>query len=140
MVVANGASIPLGVSIHSASPAEVKLAVGTLATVKVPRLHGGRPKEKPEHVVADKAYDSDPLRKELAARGIELVVPHRDGRVKPATQDGRALRRYCRRWKIERSIAWLGNYRRLVVRWDRNDQIYLAFIYIACALISMRHL
>ena len=67
-------------------------------------------------VIADKAYDSDPLRNRLRRRGIELICPHKKGRVRPATQDGLALRRYRRRWIIERTIAWLGNFRRLVVR------------------------
>jgi hypothetical protein len=53
-------------------------------------------------VIADRAYDSDPLRARLAARGIELIAPHRWNRSKPRQQDGRALRRYRRRWKVER--------------------------------------
>ena len=64
-------------------------------------------------MIADRAYDSDPLRARLAARGIELIAPHRWNRSKPCTQDGRTLRRYRRRWKIERTFAWLGNYRQV---------------------------
>jgi transposase len=89
-------------------------------------------------VIADKAYDSDPLRKRLRQRGIELIVPHRWNRKKPATQDGRALRRYARRWIIERTNAWLGNFRRLVVRYDRSLTIYGAFFHIACFMIVLR--
>jgi transposase len=61
----------------------------------------------------------------LAARGIELVEPHRWNRTEPRTQDGRALYRYRRRWKVERTFARLGNFRRLVVRYDRSITIYL---------------
>jgi transposase len=68
----------------------------------------------------------------LKKRGIELIVPHRAGRVRKATQDGRALRRYRKRWKIERTNAWLGNFRHLVVRYDRKLNIYQAFFQIAC--------
>jgi len=89
-------------------------------------------------VIADKAYDSDPLRARLARRHIELIVPHRRGRRKPPTQDGRSLRRYRRRWIIERTFAWLGNYRRLTVRWDRSLTIYNAFFHIACFMIVLR--
>jgi len=89
-------------------------------------------------VIADRAYDSDPLRERLAARGIELVAPHRWNRSKPRTQDGRALRRYRRRWKVERTFAWLGNFRRLVVRYDRSITIYEAFFHIACFMIALR--
>ncbi|MFH0771600.1 MAG: IS5 family transposase [Candidatus Omnitrophota bacterium] len=130
MVVADGKGIPLGVSLHSASPHEVTLADKTLETLGA----------KPEHLVCDKGYDSDVFRSNLEKRGIELVAPHRENRRKPKTQDGRALRRYKRRWKIERTIAWLGNYRRLVTRWERNDRMYQAFLHIACALITCNSL
>jgi transposase len=108
-----------------------------------PRPHGGRPRpgrprQKPERVIADKGYDSDPLRQRLRRRGIELIVPHRKNRRKPPTQDGRALRRYKRRWTVERTIAWLGNFRRLVGRYDRSLTIYRAFFHIACFMITLR--
>lgn len=67
----------------------------------------GRLRER--RVIADRALDGDPLRAQLAPRGIELIAPHRGNRSKPRTQDGRALRRYRRRWKVERIFAWLGN-------------------------------
>jgi len=89
-------------------------------------------------VIADKAYDSDPLRHRLQIRGIELICPHKKNRVRAATQDGRALRRYKRRWIVERTNAWLGNFRRLVVRYDRSLKIYGAFFHIACFMIVFR--
>src|SRR5258708_27485155 len=131
MVVVDGCGVPLGNYLHSASPGEVTLAETTLAAIRVGRRHhAGRPRQKPLRVIADKAYDSDPLRKRLRQRGIELICPHKKNRVRPATQDGRALRRYRRRWVVERTIGWLGNYRRLVVRYDRSLQIYRAFFHI----------
>ncbi len=139
MVVVDGEGVPLGKQLYSASPNEVRLAEETLASVRVTRRHrGGRPRQKPRRVIADRAYDSDPLRQRLAARGIELVAAHRGNRSKPRTQDGRALRRYKRRWKVERTIAWLGNFRRLVVRYERSDTIYEAFFNIACFMIVLR--
>jgi transposase len=139
MVVVDGTGLPLGKHLDAASPAEVKLAEKTLATIRVG--HGSkpeRPRQKPQRTIGDKAYDSDPLRKRLQRRSIELIAPHRSGRVKPPTQDGRALRRYRRRWIVERTIAWLGNFRRLVVRWDRSTTIYQAFFHIACFMIVLR--
>ena len=139
MVVVDGAGVPLGIHLDSAPPAEVRLAEKTLATIRVP--HGsrpGRPRQKPGRVIADKAYDSDPLRQRLARRKIELIAPHRRGRRKPPTQDGRCLRRYRHRWIVERTFAWLGNYRRLVVRWDRSLTIYSGFFHIACFMIVLR--
>jgi transposase len=139
MVVVDGRGLPLGNYLHSASPAEVKLAETTLATIRVGRSHhSGRPRQKPMRVIADKAYDSDPLRQRLRQRGIELICPHKKNRVRPATQDGRALRRYRRRWIVERTNAWLGNFRRLVVRYDRSLTIYGAFFHIACFMIVLR--
>lgn len=55
----------------------------------------------------DRAADSDPLRKRLVEQGIELVCPYCKGRTRKKTQDGRKRRGYARRWKIERTIAWL---------------------------------
>src|ERR1700730_2030433 len=139
MVVVDGAGVPLGDHLCSASPAEVRLAETTLASIRVGRRHrAGRPRQKPMRVIADKAYDSDPLRKRLRQRGIELICPHKKNRVRLATQDGRALRRYRRRWIVERTIGWLGNYRRLVVRHDRSLTIYGAFFHIACFMIVLR--
>lgn len=130
----------MGVHLDSASPAEVNLLEPTLATIAVPRAGPGRPRQKPERVIADKAYDSDPLRERLAYRGIELIVPHRRNRKKPPTQDGRKLRRYSRRWKVERTFAWFGNFRRLLVRWERHLTMYLAFFHLACLLITLNRL
>ncbi len=139
MVVVDGEGVPPGKQLYSASPNEVRLAEETLASVRMTRRHrGGRPRQKPRRVIADRAYDSDLLRQRLAARGIELVAPHRGNRSKPRTQDGRALRRYKRRWKVERTIAWLGNFPRLVVRYERSDTIYEAFFNIACFMIVLR--
>jgi transposase len=118
----------------------VTLVERTLAQVSVPRAGRGRPRSKPERLIADRAYDSDPLRRRLQRRGIQLISPHRINRRKPATQDGRALRRYRRRWKIERTFAWLGNFRRLVVRYERSLRMYNAFFHLACLVIALRHL
>ena len=116
------------------------LAESTLARIKVPRKGPGRPKEKPQRVIADRAYDSSKLRRALSRRNIELVCPHRRGRKRPAEQDGRALRRYRKRWKIQRTFAWLQNFRRLLVRQDRHILVYQGFFHLACALITLRHL
>src|ERR1700686_2738705 len=139
MVVVDGQGVPLGDHLCSASPAEVRLAETTLASIRVGRRHhAGRPRQKPERVITDRAYDSDPLRTRLGRRRIELICPHKKTRIRPATQDGRALRRYRHRWIVERTIGWLGNYRRLVVRYDRSLRIYRAFFHIACFMIVLR--
>ncbi|MDH3883129.1 MAG: IS5 family transposase [Desulfobacterales bacterium] len=137
MVVVDGQGIPLGSTLASASPAEVKLAEETLEAVKVPRSGKGRPKKRPVRLIGDKGYDSDPLRKRLKYLKIELIAPHRSNRKKPKTQDGRKLRRYRKRWKVERTFAWIGNFRRLVVRYERDIKMYRAFFHLACLMITL---
>jgi len=140
MVVVDGQGVPLGNHLDSASPAEVTLLETTLANVKVPRNGPGRPRTRPRRIIADKGYDSDALRDRLAERGIELIAPYRKNKKHWPRYDGRKMRRYRRRWKVERTFAWLGNYRRLVVRWDRDLTIYSAFFHLACLMITLRQL
>lgn len=140
MVVVDGQGIPLGSQLTSASPGEVTLAESTLDTISVPQGGPGRPRKRPLRVIADRAYDSDPLRWRLIKRGILLISPHRKNRTALPLNDGRTLRRYRSRWKIERTFAWLGNFRRLVVRYDRKLSIYQTFFHLACAFITLRFL
>jgi transposase len=109
----------------------VKLVEPTLATRFLP--------EPPDRLIGDKAYDSDPLDERLAAQGIQLIAPHRQNRKKPATQDGRPLRRYKRRWTVERLFAWLQNFRRILVRHERFLENYLGFVQLGCIIILLRN-
>jgi len=140
MVVVDGQGIPLGSQLVSASPGEVTLAESTLSQISVPRGGRGRPQKRPLRIIADRGYDSDPLRWRLLQRGMLLLCPHRKGRRKPSLNDGRSLRRYAKRWKIERTFAWLGNFRRLLVRYDYHIKSYEAFFHLACLIITLRHL
>jgi len=137
MVVVDGQGIPLGGAITSASPAEVRLAEETLETIKVPRQGRGRPKSRPQRLIGDKAYDSDKLRASLAGKGIRLLVPYRRNRKDKKTPP-EVEERYQHRWKIERTFAWLGNFRRLVVRYERLITVYSGFFHLACIIIALR--
>jgi transposase len=110
IAVADGAGLPLAVHTTNASPHEVRLVRQTVCEWFI--------NERPEKIISDRAYDSDPLDAELAELDIELIAPHKANRKKARTQDGRKLRRYKRRWKIERLFAWLHNFRRIVVRYE----------------------
>jgi len=112
----------------------VNLLEATLDDVRVP----GAPWILPSYVVADRGYDADWLREALSERGMKLVCPHRRGRRRPSRQDGRTLRRYKRRWIVERTFAWLGNFRRLLVRHERYINMFRAFVHVACILIALR--
>jgi len=139
MVVADGQGIPLGSQLASASPGEVTLAESTLARIAVPRRGRGRPQSRPLRVIADRAYDSDALRWRLLQRGIVLLCPHRRKRRRASRNDGRSMRRYTRRWKIERTFAHLGNFRRLLIRHERLLTLYQGFFHLACLILTLRH-
>ncbi len=132
MAVADRAGLPLAIHTASASPHEVTLVAATLAARLVAAL--------PKRLIGDRADDSDPLDTVLGAQGIEMIAPHRRNRQQAKTQDGRALRRYRRRWKVERLFAWLGNFRRLVVRYEYHADNYRGFVQLGCILILLRHL
>ena len=94
----------------------------------------------PERLIGDKAYDSDRLDQQLMQNyGIEMIAPNKQNRRTP-TQDGRPLRRFVRRWKIERLFAWLFNFRRLVVRYEYHAENFQGFVHLAAAIILLRHL
>lgn len=130
MAVADGSGIPLAVHATSASPHEVTLVLDTLKERFL--------RQRPRRLIGDRAYDSDPLDHALAQQNIELISPHKFNRKKPPTQDGRVLRRYCRRWKIERLFAWLQNYRRVLVRYEYHLDNFLGFVHLACMLIFLK--
>ena len=138
MALVDGRGLPLGNYLHSASPAEVRLAETTLAAIRVGRTHrAGRPRQKSTRLIADKACDSDPLRNRLQRRGIELICSYQKNRVRPARQDGRTLGGYKRRWIVERTNAWLANFGRLVVHDGRSLTNYEAYFPIACFVIVL---
>jgi len=129
MVLVDGQGVPLGVHLSSASPGEASLAEATLAQRVTRKL--------PERIIADKGYDWRALWERLKKRGIDLIAPHLRTR-KHRFQDGRKLRRYKRRWVVERTNAWLFNFRRLTVRYERRVELFKAFLQLACALIALR--
>ena len=131
MVLVDGAGVPLGVYLSAANLAECQLAEATLAEVAKPQ------RQKLRRIIADRGYDSRVLHDRMAKRGIELLAPHLSNR-KNRFQDGRKLRRYRRRWIIERTNAWLFNFRRLVVRYERHALNYLGFVQLGCILILLR--
>ena len=132
MGITDGAGLPLALRAESATPAEVKLVEATLDERFVADV--------PERLIGDKAYDSDRLDEGLMKHyGTEMIAPNKINRRVP-TQDGRPLRRYARRWKIERLFAWLFNFRRLVVRYEYHADNFQGFIHLAAALILLRHL
>jgi transposase len=133
MAIVDRHGLPIAVSIASASPHETKLVEATLEQRFLP--------EPPQRMIGDLAYDSEKLDEQLLDNyATEMIAPHKGNRTSPPTQDGRPLRRYRRRWKVERLFAWLHNSRRLVTRWEYHAENFLAMLHLACALILLRHL
>lgn len=127
-VVVDASGLPLGVAAAAANVCEQALLMPAVDDI---------PLEVPEGtpVIADKGHDSDSLRDDLEAEGFVPIIPHRKNRVKPSRNDGRRLRRYRRRWLIERTNAWLHCYRGLAVRWS-----YYSFMYVGLVYLSFIHL
>jgi len=100
----------------------------------VPAVRGvvGRPRRRPERVIADRGYDHDKYRKLLRKRGIKPVIARRQ------TEHGSGLGRY--RWVVERTFAWLHNFKRLLVRYERRADIHRAMLGLACCLVCFRRL
>jgi transposase len=92
---------------------------------------------RPENLIGDKAYDSDALDEQLKKDGVEMIAPHRSTR-KLKTQDRRRLRRYTRRWIVERFFAWLQWKRRLLVRWEYYASNFLGFVQLGCISMLLR--
>ena len=131
MAIADRHGLPVAVGIASASPHETRLVEATVEQ----RFTA----PTPQPLIGDRAYDSDPRDDRLRQQNIRLIAPHKYNRRKPRTQDGRELRRYCRRWKIERLFAWLHNFRRLVIRWEYHEANFLGMLQLGCVLILMRN-
>ena len=139
MVVASGSGIPIGCLVADANIYESKLTEQTVDTIRVPRVARGRPRTKPKRLIADRAYDSDKLRADFRGRGIDFITPDIPRRTHNL-QDKRKLRRYRRRWKIERVFAWLDSWKRLAMRWDRSLTTYSGLFHVAIMVIALRRL
>ena len=129
MAVADRHGLPIAVGIASGQRGEVRLVEETLEQRFTKKL--------PTRLIGDMAYDSNGLDAVLLKKGIELIAPNNPTR-KRKTQDGRQLRRYRRRWKIERLFAWLNNSRRLITRWEYKAENVLGFVQLACAKILLK--
>ena len=130
-VVTDKSGLPLGLALAAANVCEQQLLVPAVNDVPVP-IPDGTP------VIADKGHDSDPLRDELETQGLVPVIPHRENRVRASRNDGRRLRRYRHRWKIERTNAWLHCYRALAVRWSHYLFMYVGLVYLAFIHLALQ--
>lgn len=122
--------LPLSVSTRAANHHEVTLVQLSFEFYMI--------EAKREKLVGDKAYDSDRLDAELKKEGVEMIAPHRSNRRLLKTQDGRLLRRYARRWIVERFFAWLQWKRQLLIRWEYYASNFLGFVQLACIAMLLK--
>ena len=130
-VVVDQQGLPVAVTVASANTGEPQMVQGLLPLF---------PEEaQPEKIVGDKAYDADWLDEVLAQLGIEMIAPHRSNRLpQNKTQDGRKLKSYKKRWIVERTLSWLQNFRRVLVRYERSSLLYQSFVSLACLMILLK--
>ncbi|WP_241540097.1 IS5 family transposase [Streptomyces sp. M41(2017)] len=130
-VVTDAQGIPLAVSLTGGNRNDVTQLLPLLD--KIPAVAGvvGRPRRRPDALLADRGYDHDKYRRLLWDRGIRPVIAER------GVEHGSGLGIF--RWVVERTIAWLHGFRRLRIRWERRDDIHEAFLGLATCLITHRH-
>ena len=131
MAIVDRHGLPLSVSTHAANHHEVTLVQLSFDFYMI--------EAKPENLIGDKAYDSDALDEAMKGQGPQMIVPHRSNRTLK-TQDGRRLRRYARRWLVERYFAWLQWKRRLVVRWEYYPSNFLGFVELASITMLLKRI
>lgn len=132
MAIADRNGLPLALYLASGNRYDSVLTERTLDAAFVAEL--------PPRLIGDKAWDATTLQKRLLAeRGIDLIAPKRGGK-KPSTrhQDGRKLRRYKRRWRVESLFAQLKRFRRIATRWDVKSANFFGFLQLACSVLMLR--
>ncbi len=131
-MVVDRAGIPLAVRLTAANVNDCTMLAATLDAIAPVRGHRGRPRQRPHKLHADKGYDYAFCRQLCRARGIIPRIARK------GVESSQKLGRY--RWVVERTLSWLGRFRRLTVRYERRADIHQAFLSLGCALICWQAL
>ena len=129
-LLVDASGIPLARTVTGGNRNDVTQLLPLVDAVRSVRGKVGRPRRRPDRVTADRGYDHDKYRRQLRERGITPEIARRQ------TEHGSGLGRA--RWVVERTFAWLHNFKRLLVRYDRRHEIHEAFLAIACCLVCFR--
>lgn len=132
-VLTDGSGIPLAMAVDGANRPDSKLLAATLDGIVVarPAREGYEAHHEEPHLCLDAGYDSKEVREEVYERGYEAHIRTRDKRGKSSMErhpNGKA-----RRWVVERTHSWINRSRRLLVRWEKKTENYVAFVHLACA-------
>ena len=126
-LLVDATGIPLAWTVTGGNRNDVTQLIPLLDAVPAVAGRVGRPRRRPDRLSADRGYDHDKYRRELRRRGIKPEIAHRQ------TEHGSGLGRF--RWVVERTFAWLHQFKRLLVRYDRRHEIHQAFLAIGCCLV-----
>jgi putative transposase len=128
-----GHGVPIGLAIDGANRHDMKLVRATLESIVVKRPVVSE--EEKQNMCLDKGYDFDEVRALLAEFGF---TAHIRARGEEALLLKREAGFRARRWVVERSHSWMNRFRRILIRWDKKPENYLAFLHFACALVALR--
>lgn len=131
-LICDGRGVPLAVRLTGANRNDSQEALALVDAILPLQGERGRPRHRPDCVVGDRGYDAEAIRYGLRTRGILPLVARR------RTKHGSGLGTW--RWVAERTFAWLNQFRRLRVRYERRADIHRAFLSLGCALICWQFL
>ena len=132
-MLTEGHGVPVAVAVEGANRHDMKLAQPTLEAVAIERPEPTA--EKPQNLSLDKGYDYPEIRELVDAWGYTAHIRSR-GEEKAAKRDIPGYR--ARRWVAERTHSWLNRFRRLLIRWEKKVENYIAMLHFACAWITFR--
>jgi putative transposase len=123
----------VGLVVAGANRPDLKLVKETVDSGVVQRP---RPtKTRPQGLCLDKGYDYEEVRETLREFGFTAHM-------RAQGEEAHAIKRQAgfraRRWVVERTHSWMNRFRRVLIRWDKKVENYLAFLHFACALIAFR--
>ena len=129
-----GHGLPMAIEVAGANVPDMKLAAPTLDAYVIARPQPTP--EQPQHLCLDAGYDYDLPRYAAAQRGYTVHIrPRGEDRANARSPDPL---KQPRRWVVERLHSWLNRSRRLLVRWEKLEQTYDAFLHLACALLCFQ--
>ena len=128
-MIVDGRGTPLAIAHTAANVHDSEMAIPLVDAIPPIKRPRGRPRKRPDELLADAAYDAEAkIRQPLRQRGIRPRIRRRNA------EHGSGLGKH--RWVVEACFAWLFQYRRLRVRYEKRDDIHDAFLIIGCVLIS----
>jgi len=132
-LLTEGHGVPVGLEVEGANRHDMKMVRATIESIVVKRPEATE--EEPQGMCLDKGYDYDEVREILEEFGFTAHIKARGEEAKELKAEAG---KRARRWVVERSHSWMNRFRRLLVRWEKKPENYLAFLHFACALISFR--